>query len=657
LKNFEPMKALSNAGLMAIVAIPFGSHTPAADLSTAAAVVLKSIQSLADSLTGARTFLVAYDNESGSFREPGSGRSLARIFKPFTRRHGIAQFFTRLRTRQIILLIHPSILLGENPNVARLIDRALSDGIAACGYANEIYALAMRAERAMRSPGLLREAFRSLTSCGESSADRLAELLGIKLLPPFASNPLGTPTMAEVGNPTMATPYDAPSYLNRALVELISWPAASIPIQDDFNRLAQALQAQRDRSRVPWIFNELINEIEFRTGATKPTAPPPEVHISLTGVCNIECKFCSYLHAHARPDMVTRDQIERLDFLRLVRTLRLQSGNGDPTANRHSPAIIGYITQRFPHIGMNFFTNGVLLDRKGLIAALVGSGVNWINVSLNAATRDMWRELCGADQFERVCDNLRHLLREKRARATANPVAYGSMVLTRKSVFELPLMPALCRELGIDRFTAIPFFSQGYQDAKKYDVEDAYHHIGLEYDRIYTDTVASARGNRVSIELPLPCGSKDASFGVEKRVLHDFAQIEPHEWRVGKLLSSLELAKLGTNVCHYLWRQAAIGSTSVGQGGRGDTHYLYPCLGPLGGLQTVAQTAFHFPDETGFIELWQNSLFTLLRQAQHQRGLSRVCDKCQGCDSRDPQHLTELEKLVAEFADEHGLVV
>jgi Radical SAM superfamily len=352
--------------------------------------------------------------------------------------------------------------------------------------------------------------------------------------------------------------------------------------------------------------------------------------------------------------MVTREQIERLDFLRLVRTLRLHSGNGDPIVNRHLPSIIDYITQRFPHIGMNFFTNGVLLDRQGLIPTLVGSGVNWINVSLDAATRDMWRELCGGDHFERICDNLRHLLREKRTRSIANPVVYSSMVLTRKSVFELPLMPALCRELGVDRFTAIPFFSLASQGAEKYTADEAYHHIGLEYDQIYSDTVASARSNCVSIELPLPSESKEASFGVEKRVLHDFAHIESHEWRVGGLLSSLELDKLGTEACQYLWRQAAIGSTKRGRGGRDDTHYLYPCLGPLAGLQTVSQTAFHFPDEMGFIELWQNPFFTLLRQAQHQPGLSRVCDKCRGCDSRDPQNLPELEKLIAEFAVERG---
>jgi hypothetical protein len=219
------------------------------------------------------------------------------------------------------------------------------------------------------------------------------------------------------------------------------------------------------------------------------------------------------------------------------------------------------------------------------------------------------------------------------------------------------MMPALCRELGVDRFTAIPFFSLGYKGSKKYGIADAYHHIGLEYDRIYSEAVASARDNCVSIELPLPSESKAASFGVEKRVLHDFAQIELPEWRVGGLLRSLELHKLGTEGCHYLWRQAAIGSTRGEEGGRSDSHYLYPCLGPLAVLKVDAQTAFHFPNETGFIELWQNPLFTLLRQAQRQPALSRVCDKCRGCDSRDPKNLMELRMLVAEFADEHGLVV
>ena len=125
-------------------------------------------------------------------------------------------------------------------------------------------------------------------------------------------------------------------------------------------------------------------------------------------------------------------------------------------------AIVDTVVENFPQIGMNFFTNGVLLNRKNLLSSLVNHGVRWINVSMNAASRETWAQLHGADQFDRVSRNLLELLQEKRACRSIHPIVCGSMVLTRLNIDELPKMPGHCRELGIDRFTAFPFFGFGY---------------------------------------------------------------------------------------------------------------------------------------------------------------------------------------------------
>ena len=147
--------------------------------------------------------------------------------------------------------------------------------------------------------------------------------------------------------------------------------------------------------------------------------------------------------------MVTPELTQKLNFLRHVRTMRLHSGNGEPTANPHLPKIVAQLSAMHPQLGLNFFTNGVLLGRKGLIPSLVDGAVSWISVSLNAATRETWSELCRADQFERLTTNLDLLLQEKQARQSVTPVVFGTMVLTRAPHGNYRSCPNCAEGLGL----------------------------------------------------------------------------------------------------------------------------------------------------------------------------------------------------------------
>jgi len=416
--------------------------------------------------------------------------------------------------------------------------------------------------------------------------------------------------------------------------------------------MAAALIAQRRVSRVPWVFNTLLNDIEYRLGHAEPESFPPEVHLSVTGFCNIECRFCAYEHSNARADFVDVAKVARLDFLRYAQTFRLHSGLGESTTNRHLVPIIEHVAERFPHVGMNFFTNAVTLDRPRLIEVLVGN-VRWINASLNAATRESWKDQCKVDLFDQVCSNLRALHRAKRERRSFLPLVFGSMVLTRANLADLPRMPRLCRELGIDRFSAFPYFGLGYHGRGKYGPDMALETCRRDYDELYWLTVREAEAHGISLEIPLPSSEKRTAFGVEARPLHDFARVESNEWKLGRFVFHLDYDAPPGAYCPALWRSAGIGSTHKGSRAKDETHFLYPCIGPLSSLDLSLRTAFRFPEADAFIRLWRNPVFTLLRRAQRHPGVSDVCDMCRRHDTRDPQHFPRLERIVAEFAREH----
>ncbi|MEY3896901.1 MAG: hypothetical protein RLZZ214_2422 [Verrucomicrobiota bacterium] len=442
--------------------------------------------------------------------------------------------------------------------------------------------------------------------------------------------------------------YYASVYLQTAFREItnLQWPEKFE--EDITEQLRKKLQWLRNRSLVPWIFNAWLNEIEFSEGTIEPSSLPLELHLSVTGLCNISCSFCTYTKEIGRRQFLSLDDILRLKILKNIQTLRLNSGLGEPTLNPHLPEMIVRLHEDHPHLGMNFFSNGIPLHRPGLIDALCGR-VDWINISLNATNRESWKVQCGTDQFDRITENLQKLWAAKREKKALLPVVFASMVINRHNLEDLPHLPGFCRDHGIDRISIFPYFALGYKT--KFGPEDTLEACRDRYDELHTLVVEQARRHRISIELPAKRIEKTVTFGLEVRQLHDFAGIERHGAPLSRFLSAWIEPRKANNNCHFLWRQAALGSTNNAGQTVNATHYLYPCLGPLSGVDFSRITDFDFDHPPDFSTFWRHPVLTRLREAQHRRGVCLVCDSCRHNDSRDPKSFNSLEKLVGEFGE------
>lgn len=565
-------------------------------------------------------------------------------------------------SRGINVLMNAGFLLSDTPQISPLIRKAGEAGMAFSGTRSscDIHAFALSVRslpffpptRALRKDKLW-SALSCLAACIDDETEAAwRDIALMPFLPPDKISAENSPAMRHMKDPRCRRRYNAPRFLNTAIKEILCNPQDRGYVGHDPLQMRRALSAQRSASKVPWIFNTLINEIDYRLGSAKPSSFPPEIHLSTTGVCNIECRFCDYTHSVARPDFTTTSQVSRMDFLRYAQTLRLGSGLGEPTINEHLPSIINYVSKSFPHISMEFFTNGINLDRT-LVEELVGK-VHWINISLNASNRKSWKTQCNVDRFDRVCTNLKKLLEEKRMQHSLWPLVYGSMVLNRKNIADLPRMPALCRELGVDRFTAFPYFALGYNSKGKFGPDMTLEACRETYDDIYMETIREAEANGITIEIPAPSGRARVDFGLELRSLNDFAHIESNEWPLGRFLTELKFEKPPGAYCHFLWRYAAIGSTNNTGHSPYETHFIYPCIGPLANVDLSRRTAFGFPGQEDFIKLWRNPVLTLLRRAQHERGVCKVCDLCRKENTRDPELFKDLETLVGQFQKQHS---
>jgi len=485
---------------------------------------------------------------------------------------------------------------------------------------------------------LLYAAFGWLTETLDNVGASNQELLNVFSVPPSpvsCENSAATQGTSQLESGKAA---DAPSYLNTAFAEAIFNDTETSLLVDD-------LKLQRDCSRTPWIFNALLNSIEYYAGTPHMTSVAPEIHVSSTGLCNLTCRFCSYTPEIGKQDYLALAGLQNLDVLKSVKTLRLSAGLGEPTLNPALVDILKWVALEHPHIAMSLFTNGVLL-KHSLQQALIDSKVSWINVSLNAASAATWRELCGVDKFSEVVQNLASLKKLKSERKSIQPLVFATIVLTNRSMHDLPFIPKLCAELGIDRFTGIPVFSFGYGGDDKYGPEVCFQAGDPCYGDIYEKTLLASQQFGISMELPLPDSYRVVSSTVAPRQLHDFGQIEQNEYRLEKLLQSVLPLPFGKRHCFFLWRQASVGSVNLTLGNIEESHYLYPCLGPLSGMNFARVAPVDFSTSVDFFTLWNNPIFTLLRRAQLEEGLCVVCDLCMTNDTRNPELFPKMNECL-----------
>lgn len=143
-----------------------------------------------------------------------------------------------------------------------------------------------------------------------------------------------------------------------------------------------------------------------------------KINIDVCTVCNHRCTFCSnpdsrMLQAtldaedfsHVAADIAKHVTVEELGL----------SAKGEPLLNRDLPAIIRMGKEIIGAKYIYISTNGALLTPDTL-QTLLDAGLDSIKISLNAFTRETYRERHGRDDFEAVMANLRHALDLKKER-------------------------------------------------------------------------------------------------------------------------------------------------------------------------------------------------------------------------------------------------
>jgi short-subunit dehydrogenase/MoaA/NifB/PqqE/SkfB family radical SAM enzyme len=183
-------------------------------------------------------------------------------------------------------------------------------------------------------------------------------------------------------------------------------------------------------------------------GSGPKTRPWRLLQVESSLACNLKCIMCPWQKTASE---LGRDAIMQPDIWQAVRPHlpRIQSvdftGGGEPLLQ---PNLVRWVHDAHTAgCETGILTNALLLDEIKA-EALIEAGIDWICVSIDGATADMYNKIRRGSDFERVCRNVAAL---SRLRSGKHPKLMINFVLMTINVDQLEQMVSLAAKLGADQ--------------------------------------------------------------------------------------------------------------------------------------------------------------------------------------------------------------
>jgi len=270
------------------------------------------------------------------------------------------------------------------------------------------------------------------------------------------------------------------------------------------------------------------------------------------------------------------------------------------------------ITSRHDVPEWGIVTNGLLLNESAA-EAMIRHRMTVVSVSMDGATREMYRGIRGVDALERVIGNMRSLQEMKRRAGSELPHLFVNFVLMRRNLGEIVPFLQLCRELGAEDVTFVHVVPRSRENP------ESLLNAPDEYVKAYAEAKRFLEGGKTRVLLPAPFTREElapADKPQRERRLQETRTDDLKAMGARKTSESVEAA--GDDIyCVSPWMMLFISPT-------GDVH---PCSHrqydpPFSNLAT-----------TPFEEIWNNPAFLELRRRLYCHELE---GRCLNCEAQTP---------------------
>lgn len=186
---------------------------------------------------------------------------------------------------------------------------------------------------------------------------------------------------------------------------------------------------------------------------------PLFLQVEPTILCNLECKFCINPYLPRARATLTLEKFQRLlEQTPHVTKLSLV-GIGESFMNKELWQLIREAKSRGIQIGTT--SNGTTLNDR-ILHEIVDSGLDWLNFSLDGATKATYETMRPGAVFEQVLGNIRRVVAAVGERE--RPALAIWFLSTRDNIAELPQMVPLVKSLGITRLNTQGVHYWGHED-------------------------------------------------------------------------------------------------------------------------------------------------------------------------------------------------
>ena len=191
-----------------------------------------------------------------------------------------------------------------------------------------------------------------------------------------------------------------------------------------------------------------------------PDAYPRELYVEPTIVCNLRCPQPACV-----PDEVYDTRSMRMLPLETYKKVLDEIGPhlermvfynyGESFIHPDACQMIRYAKDVNPRIWIWTSTNGHYFDKPEKVQALVDSGIDEIQFSIDGATQEVYEQYRKYGRLAKVLDGIRAVVQERERRGTPGPWILWNYILFRwnDSDEQLERARALALELGVDRLT------------------------------------------------------------------------------------------------------------------------------------------------------------------------------------------------------------
>lgn len=219
------------------------------------------------------------------------------------------------------------------------------------------------------------------------------------------------------------------------------------------------------------IFHHMDRVVELaRTSDTRPV----HMTIGLTNYCNHKCPWC-YINWNQAGKQSARSGTEDaprpainadwriVEAVRQAKDLGLKAvtivGDGEPTLHPRFLDMLGALASLKIDIGI--FTN--LSTKKQAVLEALLEQCFFVRCSIDAARPEIHRRSHGADDFERIIQNLRRLVALRGE--GRHPVIGIQYVVNQHNAHDLSHAAEFYRDLGVDYLTIKPAYKNGLNPA------------------------------------------------------------------------------------------------------------------------------------------------------------------------------------------------